>query len=126
MHRDYHVASFCAWREFEDHLASGRTIDASFTSLHEKEIEGNRHYIKQLARVLSLTARQKIAQRGHKEDVDSPNRGNFLEILELLGDEDNIVKKHLKGKKSCKILKPKDPDRDFGIVNQNDKGRNNK
>ena len=104
---DYHTTSFCAWKEFQQRLISGKTIDATISSLHEKTINENRHYVKQVAKVLCLTARQKIAQRGHKEDVNSPNKGNFLEILELLSEQDDIVKRRLEGKSRVKYTSPK-------------------
>ena len=104
---DYHATTFCLWKEFEQRQISGKTIDASISSLHEKTINENRHYVKQVARVLCLTARQKIAQRGHKEDVNSPNKGNFLEILELMNEQDDIVKNRFTGKSRVKYTSPK-------------------
>ena len=104
---DYHATTFCLWKEFEQRQISGKTIDASISSLHEKTINENRRYVKQVARVLCLTARQKIAQRGHKEDVNSPNKGNFLEILELMSEQDDIVKNRFTGKSRVKYTSPK-------------------
>ena len=104
---DYHATTYCSWKEFEQRQISGKTIDASISSLHEKTINENRRYVKQVARVLCLTARQKIAQRGHKEDVNSPNKGNFLEILELMSEQDDIVKNRFTGKSRVKYTSPK-------------------
>lgn len=103
---DYHNISFCSWKYFQDHMRKGATIDVALKSTHEKTISGNRHYVKQIARVLCLTARQKIAQRGHRESIDSENRGNFLEILDLLSEQDEVVQKRLRGQQRVKYTSP--------------------
>lgn len=69
---------------------------------HRKQIEDNRDYIKTLAEVLLLTAMQNIAQRGHRETMDSDNKGNFLSILELLANHDTSVKKKLNAARNAK------------------------
>ena len=48
--------------------------------------------------VLSLryTACQGIAQRGHREDEGSENKGNFVELLNVIGECDETVAKKLK------------------------------
>lgn len=51
---------------------------------HTKWIQGNRDYIKSVAEVLLLTAAQNTAQRGHREIVDSSNKGHFLAVLKSL------------------------------------------
>lgn len=93
---DYHSLTFTAWKEFEARVKQGKTIEASLSTEHGKIVSENRHYIKVVAKVLCLTARQKIAQRGHREDKDSENKGNFLEIMEAISDHDDIVKKKLR------------------------------
>ena len=55
----------------------------------------NRHYLKSIWEILRLTTAQNIAQRGHKESKESENRGNFLEILDLLATRDDIVRKRI-------------------------------
>lgn len=63
---------------------------------HTKPIQENRDYIKSVAEVLLLTATQNIALKGHRETVDSGNKGDFLAILEVLGNHNTVVKKKLK------------------------------
>lgn len=62
---------------------------------NQKQIIENQNYIKSLAEVLLLTASQNIAQLGHDETNTSKNRGNFLEILSLVGEHDLFIKKRL-------------------------------
>lgn len=45
--------------------------------------------------MLRLTATQNIAQCGHDESETSKNKGNFLEILNVVGNHDPLVKKRL-------------------------------
>ena len=87
------ATTLCSWKEFEQRI---------FIPSWKNE---NRHYVKQVARV--LTGRQKIAQRGHKEDVNSPNKSNVLEILELMNEQDDIVKNRFTGKSRVKYTSPK-------------------
>ena len=65
-------------------------------SARKKAILSNRHYIKSLAEILLLCAKQEIAIRGHRESADSLNQGNFMEILRLLGKHDGAI-----GEKLC-------------------------
>ena len=62
---------------------------------NRKKITDNQKYIKTLGEILCLTATQNIAQRGHRESSDSENRGNFLEILELVSKHDQSVRTRL-------------------------------
>ena len=61
-----------------------------------EQVANNRHYIKTIAEVIILCARQDILLRGHREAFDSLNWGNFLEILTLVAKHDDIVEQHLK------------------------------
>ena len=73
----------------------------------KKQIEKNRHYMKTIAKILSLRCRQEIALRGHDEGVASHNRGNFLEILKIAAQHDeDIQSKLLHGPKIATYLSP--------------------
>lgn len=102
---DFHNYAFCSWKEFKKQLEQGKTIKELISSAHAKQVSENRHYIMQVAKVLCLTGRQKIALRGHDEGPESLNKGNFLEILHLVGEEDEIVREYL-SKKRGKYTSP--------------------
>ena len=55
----------------------------------------NRHYLKTVCEILRLSATQNVAQRGHRESAESRNRGNFLEILDLISTRDDVVRKRV-------------------------------
>ena len=61
----------------------------------EEAIKTNRHYIKTLAEILLLCAKQEIAVRGHRELAGSKNQGNFLEILKVVADHDTVIKEKM-------------------------------
>ncbi|XP_041638517.1 zinc finger MYM-type protein 1 [Cheilinus undulatus] len=71
-------------------------FDVLIVTRAQKKTEENRDYIKSVAEVLLSTATLNITQRGHKETVDSGNKGNFVAILEVLGNHDLVMKKKLK------------------------------
>ena len=60
-----------------------------------EQIRKNRHYIKSIAEILLLCSKQEISFRGHDERESSLNKGNFLEILDLVAKHDPIVKERL-------------------------------
>lgn len=97
MHRnsDEHVLSVQKYNAYKDMTSKKQTVLDMLDTEHRKQVLENRHYLKTVISVLRLTALQNAAQRGHDERLESLNRGNFLEILELVGKHDEIVSKRL-------------------------------
>ena len=62
---------------------------------HIKLVQENRRYIRAVIEALRYTCCQNIAQRGHRENSDSLNRGNFIELLSMLNNFDEIIQKKL-------------------------------
>ena len=89
-----HRHAMVAWDCFKATANSG-TIGDQLGNARADQVRRNRHYIRTIAAVLLLCARQDIALRGHRESSDSLNRGNFLEILMLVANHDDIVKRQL-------------------------------
>ena len=58
-------------------------------------MQENRRYIRAVIEALRYTCCENIAQRGHRENSDSLNRGNFIELLSMLGNFDEIIQKKL-------------------------------
>ena len=52
-------------------------------------------YVGTVAEVVNFCGRQAVHLRGHDEGIRSDNRGNFLEILEIIARHDPIVKSRL-------------------------------
>lgn len=81
--------------EFKVRLKSGSRILTQLDTGHSKIVQENRQYTQAVVESLRFTACQTIAQRGHRENERSSNRGNFLELLNLLGKFDSTVSKKL-------------------------------
>lgn len=71
----------------------GESVATHLSNAHSKQVQDNRMYVERVADILRFTAVQGIAQRGHDESNTSDNKGNYLELLNLLGKYDEIVKK---------------------------------
>ena len=87
------------WKESKIREQHGSKIVKSFGN--DKTIAENREYIRGVIETLIITCRQNIAQRGHRENPSTKNRGNFLELLSYLGKFNPIIKKKSDTLPSC-------------------------
>ena len=72
-----------------------------------EQVAQNWHYIRTLAEIILLCSHQEITLRGHREGEESRNRGNFLEILNLIAIHDPVINERLKnGPKNAKYTSP--------------------
>ena len=90
-----HRRAMESWSQYKLNTQLGSSISDRMESSHSEVVSTNRHYVKTLIEVLLLCAHQEIALRGHRESVDSANRGNFLEILHVLASHDPVVQQKL-------------------------------
>jgi hypothetical protein len=82
-----HKISNTMWVSYSDVKKLGNLSVASLINEgHKKLVLENRNYIKIIGRTLLYTALQGIAQRGDNEEESCANRGNFIELLNLIGD----------------------------------------
>ena len=63
---------------------TSESIATTLYSNRKEAIAENRLHIVTLAKVACALARQGLPFRGHDEHDDSHNRGNFIEILEMM------------------------------------------
>lgn len=63
-------------------------------SNHIEVVKENRAYIKYLLETLLYCAYQGISIRGHRENEDSENMGNFLELMKLRAKDNNILDRY--------------------------------
>ena len=77
-----HKQAVVAWKEFKKTLL-----------MHWEElVKKNCHYLKTLCEIILLCSNQEIALHGHRENETSKNRGNFIEILNLVARHDHLPK----------------------------------
>jgi len=82
----YHKDSVVAWLSFKSAAAAGNVVQQQM-SYHARLVRENREYVKSLARIAIFCGRQNIALRGHDESETSCNKGNFLELVDLVASE---------------------------------------
>ncbi|XP_011403267.1 PREDICTED: zinc finger MYM-type protein 1-like [Amphimedon queenslandica] len=83
-----------AWEQFKTTHDRG-SVAEQLGSNRAEQIRKNKHYIKSIAEILLLCSKQEISFRGHDETESSLNKGNFLEILNLLSKHDPAVNERL-------------------------------
>ena len=59
-----------------------------------QEVADNREYLKSILETLLFCARQGIAIRGHRENEESINKGNYQELLNLRSKDNDIIKRY--------------------------------
>ncbi|EEQ99697.1 conserved hypothetical protein [Perkinsus marinus ATCC 50983] len=64
------------------------SVSALIAKHDEATLSENRCYIKNVCKALLLCAFQNVALRGHSEGQNSPNRGNFAELMKLISTFD--------------------------------------
>jgi hypothetical protein len=70
---------------------------------HNEQIRENRIVLTQLLKVVCVLGKPGLAFRGHDESETSDNRGNYVEMLKLLGNYDADMKFLVK----IKVFPPK-------------------
>lgn len=98
-----HMNAMYAWSEHKNNILTDSSVrDALDKAYNKKKVEENRIYIKTVAEVLLLTAMQNISQRGHLETDTSQNKGNVLEIMELISKHNPLIAKKMKAAGNAK------------------------
>lgn len=93
-HSDCHKHSMSIWVGYKQARIHGSVSD-QLSSERAKTIQENRQYLKSICQVAVLCARQDIGLRGHCKHEGSSNKGNFLEILDLVASENSFLKKRM-------------------------------
>lgn len=88
---DVHKQAVIDWNQYKVNMQNHTSVRDRNNLVCQQQIHHNRHYIKTVSEVLRLCALQDLALRGHREGEDSHNPGNFLKIMELVGNHDSII-----------------------------------
>ena len=86
-----HLTAMIKWKEYEFSKTHG-SILSKLNSGHQKQIDENRVYLSKIIDIIKFLAKQGLALRGHDESQESFNKGNFLELCELLAKFDEPFK----------------------------------
>lgn len=90
-----HINCLEKWKTLEAGLRLHKTIDIEIINLMEKNKKKWRDVLHRLLDITLFLAKQNLAFRGHKENESSLNKGNFLELVEILSRYDPVLKEHL-------------------------------
>ena len=102
-----HRQSVVAWNQYKSNTQHKNSIADQLGIARTEQISRNRHYIKTLAEIVLLCSHQEIALRGHREGEESMNKGNYLEILNVIALHDPVINERLKnGPKHAKYTSP--------------------
>lgn len=89
-----HKSAMVAWQSFKC-TKNNETVAAQISTGHTELILQNRKYIKSIIRRIIYLSTQGLALRGHDESNASQNRGNFLELLDLMSHDNTVIAKRL-------------------------------
>ena len=90
-----HKRAMACWNEYTTNIEKHTSVAHRLETAREQVTKTNRHYIKTLAEILRLCAKQEIAVKGHRESAESRNEGNFLDMLKLIVDHDAVIKEKI-------------------------------
>ena len=90
-----HKQCFEKWKELSLILQFHQTIDKEMQDLMIKKKNKWRKILHSLVEVIKFLCKQNLPLRGHREDSNSRNQGNFLETLKLLAKYNAVIKEHL-------------------------------
>ena len=84
-----HRLAVLAWEEHKVRLENSCTVTQLMNKAHAQMKKANIMYIKTLAEIILFCGRQEIALRGDDETEHSLNRGNFLELVDVIAKHDS-------------------------------------
>ena len=88
---DIHKSSMEKWINYKNSKSKG-SIVAKMSTTHQIIVNENRDYLNKLCEIIKYLAKQGLALRGHYENAESLNKGNFLELCILFSKFDNFFK----------------------------------
>ena len=93
-----HTSSMGVWQSLKQLDVKGSSVAQQMSSGYQAQILLNRSNVKKIFEAILFLGRQGLPLRGHAETDQSLNRGNFLELLELMSRSSPDLKRHLQGR----------------------------
>ena len=69
---------------------------------HNEIVSTNRQVLGRIIQAIIYLCKQELALRGHREDEGFHNRGNYLELLNLLAQNESVIRDHLQSASTFK------------------------
>ncbi|CAF3001208.1 unnamed protein product [Rotaria sp. Silwood2] len=90
-----HKQAHETWITTEKNRINNTSVLKQINRQFSEQAEENRLYLKEIIRTVMFLGKQCLSFRGHREDEEAENRGNFLELLQLRSRDNDIIKKNL-------------------------------
>ncbi|XP_034058872.1 zinc finger MYM-type protein 1-like [Gymnodraco acuticeps] len=90
-----HTTLMATWKDFEQRLQTGKTIDQAERTLLEAEKRRWRDVLTRLISIMQSLAERNLALRGSANTLHQQHNGNFLKEVELLAKCDPVMKQHI-------------------------------
>lgn len=98
-----HFISYRKWLDAEKCLRTNSGIDAELQIHINKESAHWKAVLERLIAIVMYLSKNNLAFRGTSDRLDSPNNGNFLGLVEILGKFDPVMSEHLRRVRSKEI-----------------------
>ena len=70
-----------------------QSVQAQLDHQRSSTIRDNRQYLQHVIETLLFFGRQCLSSRGHRENDESLNKGNFLELMDLCSKDNSMIKR---------------------------------
>jgi len=92
------------WLDYKANKEKNISVLSLISADHARLVNENRRYMKSIILSVRMLAIQGSAFRDHRENEQSLNRGNFIEIMNLIASFDDTVHKKINGPKNARYL----------------------
>ena len=107
-----HLTALCEWLEFERRLKLKETIDKQLQIQIDAEKLRRRAVLERLLTVVNFLAARNLAFRGSVEKLGEAGNGNFLGLVEVIGQFDLVLSEHLRRIKDDEVADQQTPQND--------------
>lgn len=91
-----HLKHFINWVEISQRLNTHSSIDENLQKVIRQERDHWQTVLDRLCNIILYITRNNLALRGSSDKLYTPNNGNFLGLVELLGKYDMTLHEHLR------------------------------
>ncbi|KAK9053417.1 hypothetical protein SSX86_030051 [Deinandra increscens subsp. villosa] len=91
-----HRINLSRWIELETRLGKNKTIDEQTQDRINQEKEYWKNVLTRIIAVVKALGKSNLAFRGKKEKLNQENNGNFLTMIEMLGEFDPVMQEHIR------------------------------
>ncbi|KAL9681579.1 hypothetical protein QQ045_013364 [Rhodiola kirilowii] len=100
---DEHVKTSIIWHDVEKRFGMNMTIDKHAQDMINKEKEHWKNVLVRIISVVKTLGKNNLAFRGTNEKIYQENNGNFLSLIEMIGEFDSVMQEHIRRIKDDEI-----------------------